>query len=302
METARPVDTTRANSFTTVPHSLTILSTGIRRDNEGRYCLNDCHKASGGDASKAPGQWMANKQTKALIAEIETVEIPTVSETAGKSVATLEGRNGGTYVAKELVYAYAMWISPLFHLKVIRAFDALVQGNTHQPATVIPPEAVTLYQTLTNVGMTAHGMTRKRAVTFANEAVAERYGIDFMGMMGIPKVGVSGRKRIERPTAEEANPKFPEVLANLAAVFGVGKRPFSTAEIMAHPRACGDIARVLGYHVCDADGEISSRRLGRYLLAHSGEQVAGACVAPYGYTRDKVRLWAIDPIAQGGVQ
>ncbi|BCZ76145.1 DNA-binding protein, KilA-N domain [Komagataeibacter phage phiKX2] len=116
--------------MTTHNTSLTILSTAIRQDAEGRFCLNDCHKAAGGDAAKRPGEWMRNEQTQALIAEMTDAGI-----SASPVFSKKGGINQGTYVAKELVYAYAMWISPAFHLQVIRAFDAMVMGKIEQPAT-----------------------------------------------------------------------------------------------------------------------------------------------------------------------
>lgn len=90
----------------------------VRRDPEGRYCLNDLHRAAGGERRHEPTLWRNLQQTGELVHLLSDTGIP---------VSVIKGGAGqGTFVCKELVYSYAMWISPEFNLKVIRTFDAAV--------------------------------------------------------------------------------------------------------------------------------------------------------------------------------
>lgn len=96
-------------------HALLLGAVSVRQ-HDGLFSLNDLHRASGGKPGHRPGNFLQLDQTRALVAEIETAGIP--------AVTAREGRNGGTYACRELVIAYAAWISAAFHLRVIRVFLA----------------------------------------------------------------------------------------------------------------------------------------------------------------------------------
>lgn len=124
----------------------------IRQDDEGRYCLNDLHKASGGDKKHQPAYFIRNQQTKDLVNEIvnsanlQSLENDRSSNMSFDPIKKMEGVKGGTYVVKELVYSYAMWISAKFHLMVIRAYDALVmEWMIGGKQTISPEQAGILY-------------------------------------------------------------------------------------------------------------------------------------------------------------
>ena len=108
--------------------NLAILNTSIR-SYENLFSLNDLHVASGGKDKHRPSFFIRLDTTKDLIAEIE--------QDNSNALKVIRGTQGGTYACEELVIAYAMWISPKFHLIVLRAFLAM---HRNQPQQLSLPE------------------------------------------------------------------------------------------------------------------------------------------------------------------
>ncbi|UZA34161.1 KilA-N domain-containing protein [Moraxella bovis] len=157
--------------------NLVINSQSISQHNDF-YSLNDLHRVSGGENRHRPTFFLQNQETQEMIAELEKEN--TVA------YHTKQGKQGGTYACRELVYRYAMWISPKFSLMVIRAFDALNTGTI----PCLPPKS------------TAHDRTPLRqAVT----ALTAKFGLmhdeayrlvhQYMGVNSIDEIALDDLPR-----------------------------------------------------------------------------------------------------------
>lgn len=137
------------------------LDTITVRSIDGLFCLNDLHKAAGGEAKHQPSLFLRLDSTQALVAEIS-------NSTEKQSYISKSGRTGGgTYACRELVIAYAAWISAAFHLKVIRVF--LENTRPYNPAIdyirISPEQAQQLQELVQKVvdsGVQKHGETWAR--------------------------------------------------------------------------------------------------------------------------------------------
>ena len=115
--------------------NLSISNISIRNQNN-LFNINDLHKASGGEDRHAPRRWLQNQQTTELIEELSKDGNPSLKENQQVIQVNHGGSNRGTFVCKELVYAYATWISAKFFILVIRTFDAAVSGSLKPKTTV----------------------------------------------------------------------------------------------------------------------------------------------------------------------
>ncbi|VAE40982.1 ORF45 [Enterobacter hormaechei] len=170
-----------AKSTVNCTNSIVISNIKIHMDAEGRYSLNDLHKAAGSEQKHKPVHWLATSQTKELIEEILKVGILTFKPTDIK-----KGRYGGTYVCKELVYSYAMWISAAFALKVIRAYDALVTGNASEAVRI----AKTTVSERTPLRDAVNMLVGKKGLRYddAYNMVHQRFGIDSIDELSLDQI------------------------------------------------------------------------------------------------------------------
>ena len=110
-------------------NAIAISNVAIRQTENNLYNLNDLHKASGGEARHKPANWLQLQQTVELVDEVSKAGNPALKENQQVIQVVHGGSKRGTYACKELVYAYATWISAKFFLQVIRTFDAVISGS-----------------------------------------------------------------------------------------------------------------------------------------------------------------------------
>ena len=163
--------------------------------------------ASGGSLRHKPNDWLrqgsVEDMTKLLLIEGN----PAIKKSAG--------RYGGTYVCKELVYSYAMWVSAEFSLKVIRTFDRVINGddlNGHKEryeelSRVIEnarDEQRSIREVVNNSGLSVADLTKSISTNPA-ETEVERLVASF-GCMKLAKKEFVANS--DAPTTEAARKRF----------------------------------------------------------------------------------------------
>lgn len=189
--------------------NIIIANQVIRQDENGLYCLNDLHRASGGIAKHKPSNWSRLAETVELIDEVKQVSDLSLA------ISVEHGGIGrGTYVCKELVYAYAMWISPKFHLHVIRTFDAVVMQKqavgqdfaqgAFQDFQVTRLELVQTVGDMTEAGLRVAGLMGfdgNPARFHADKLVKKQIGIGPLELLGIDALPAAVEDLAYTPTA-----------------------------------------------------------------------------------------------------
>lgn len=243
--------------------ALTLGNITIRQLN-GLFSLNDLHTAAGSEPKHQPHEFLRIEQTKALVAELSN------SGDSRNYLETKRGKFGGTYACRELVIAYAAWISAAFHLKVIRVFLAATARPTN-PAIdydrISPAQAQDLKEivaAIVQAGVQGYGETWSRLqrkfrvnsyleLPATQHLEARQYLIaklpngnaatvaeekptapTMFGRQWLVSTDMQGRETV-RPVAPD---QFVKSFREIARGIAVGDMELSTAELIDLASAC----------------------------------------------------------------
>lgn len=105
----------------------------IHKSDNGLYSLRDLWRANGSNEHKKPAQFTRLSSTKDIINELLVgVDSHPPQKVTHTDVIQIKakGTNRGTYANEDVCYLYAMWLSPVFQLQVIRAFKELTNAKS----------------------------------------------------------------------------------------------------------------------------------------------------------------------------
>ena len=159
--------------------ALTIAGIEIHKDQDGRFSLNDFHRAAGGEDRHSPWRFARTDGYQGLV-EVLTPEMEFAPARVRKG-----GVAPGTYACKELVYAYAMWISPVFSLHVIRTFDAVAANDNSIPQDRRLLVAADNLDAAKRIAE-SFGLEGNQALLSANSMVRSTIGVDLLQLAGVP--------------------------------------------------------------------------------------------------------------------
>ena len=136
------------HTINAVQSDIIIRNTTIRMDAQGRYCLNDIHKAAGGLDKDRPGHWTRNAKTQSYIKYLVkkthssctnlSDSCTNLSDTiVVNPLVSFNSSHVGTYAVENLAIDYAAWISTSFKDDVYNAYKESIKKKTVQAEQTI---------------------------------------------------------------------------------------------------------------------------------------------------------------------
>ena len=203
--------------------NITVFEKTIRIDAEGRFCLNDIHKAAmaNGKAteSQRPGSFFQSESVQSFIEAVdENATIVAVKKT--------QGRNGGTYATELVALRYAGWISPKVEVEVYRTFQKVAHADEALTHDLIErqqnPEAAKrlaaraqskVARNAFTDGLKRHGVTGKGYALCTNAIYEPLFGTNAKGLLALKNMPVTANAREVMDRRELVAVMFAEELS-----------------------------------------------------------------------------------------